>query len=397
MVRLTRRKGKLPRSTISRCLIHARKLRRLPISASPRTDAEATRWLREVSNARRHGALLKEVLRGEALVVLVPVARGLCPPRLDEALRLIGGLSLAARLRKRVAGSVVTALWPIEGLGPGVSAIIQRDGQFEDASFRGGDAKAYVAHLRDLLPGTGFSPWLLDRLSRAAHSDPDVFKARLLLEWFDDEYLTCLPPGLAAPDGASLLRAVAVIGDGPDAGTLTAGQPILLPAPSATMIEGKVEGWLRKFGLSPEAVLAAEVLMDRAARSGLPEDAGQVVSRGKERVLSALLRFEMGLNDLGFRPEADLRRALTGLDIAFDRLRGRARTESEREVETGLRQLARLHQYLLPEGRPQPEVMSLVHYLDFYGPEFVTRLREALPDDELRHLAVYLAEGGDSA
>jgi uncharacterized protein YllA (UPF0747 family) len=163
---------------------------------------------------------------------------------------------------------------------------------------------------------------------------------------------------------------------------------------SATILEGKVESWLTKFGLQPEEVLAGEVHPEDAVKRHLPADIPAVFSVAKERVLSEVLRFEMGLNDLGFKPDNDIKRLLTSTDIGFDKLRQRAVTEATREMEVNGKQLAKLFQYLLPDGHPQQEVMSLLHYLDFYGPDFLSGLRSALQFDDVRHQAVYLAPAG---
>jgi hypothetical protein len=72
-------------------------------------------------------------------------------------------------------------------------------------------------------------------------------------------------------------------------------------------------------------------------------------------------------------------------------LRQRAVNEAAREVDVNGKQLAKLFQYMLPDGRPQQEEMSLLHYLDFYGPDFLEGLRGALQFDDVRHQAVYVA------
>ena len=100
----------------------------------------------------------------------------------------------------------------------------------------------------------------------------------------------------------------------------------------------------------------------------------------------------MGLEELGFHPESEIKKALTNTDIGFDKLRQRAVSEASREVDTNAKQLSKLFRYMLPDGRPQQEVMSLLHYLDFYGPDFLDGLRDVLQFDDVRHQAVYLAE-----
>jgi ferredoxin len=178
---------------------------------------------------------------------------------------------------------------------------------------------------------------------------------------------------------------------GPVPPTLAPSEPVPFPGISATMVEGKVESWLVKFGLTLEEILAGEVRLEDAAKRQLPEDVGAVFSTAKERALSEILRFEMGLDDLGWHHESDIRNALTNFDVGCDRLKVRAVAEAAREVETNRRQLTKLFQYLLPDAKPQQEVVSLLHYLNFYGPDFISGLRNGLQVDDLRHHAVYLA------
>lgn len=401
IVRLSRRRGKMPRSGFSAFQILARRLSRHELRAEPEVHSGWTAWLRNAGGGKRHQDALKLLARGEALAVVVPLLKGVAAPRMDEVLRVLAGLELARQLQSRRLGKVVTLLWPAIDIGEwgenGVSAIMHRGGELEDAGFRGGDVSKYMDSLRGSLPGTGFSSLLIDQLARAADNDADIFKALLMLRWFDDENLTILKPSTTTGYELNLrnlfttVPLIAAVGSGsPVAGT-PAGEPVPYPGVSATVIESKVESWLAKFALKPEEVLAGEVQQTDAVKRHLPQDIPAVFSTAKERVLGEVLRFEMGLNDLGFKPENDIRKLLTGADIGFDKLRQRAVADAAKEVDVNSRQLAKLFQYLLPDGRPQQEVMSLLHYLDFYGPDFLRGLRDALQFNDVRHQAVYLA------
>lgn len=402
LARLSRRRGKLPKSAFTNFQVMARRLARHPFRLDPETESRTLEWLKLVSKARRFSESLRTLARGEGFAVIVPVTKGVAAPRLDEVLRLLAGLDLARQLRNRRVGKVVTVVWPALDIGEwdesGISAIMQRNGELDDVGFRGGDVNRYLKMLRGTLPGTGFSSLLMDQISRDAHEDPDVFKARLLTRWFDEEAMTFLPPTDSGNFESNLrtwfrrIPMVAAIGTGSPTGGIPPGEPVPFPAVSATIIEGKVEGWLEKFALQPESILAGEVRAESASRRHLPDDVAAVVNASKEQVLGAVLRLDMGLDELGFHPESEVRKALNNTDIAFDKLRQRAQSEYTREVDTNAKQLGKLFQYLLPDGRPQQEVMSLLHYLDFYGPDFLDGLRDVLAVDDVRHQAVYLAE-----
>ncbi|MBZ0137577.1 MAG: bacillithiol biosynthesis BshC [Planctomycetes bacterium] len=402
LARLSRRRGKLPKSAYTNFQVMARRLARHPFKLDPESEGAAFEWLKQVSKARRYADAFRTLSRGEGFAVVVPVLKGVAAPRLDEVLRLIAGLDLARQLRNRRVGKVITLVWPALEIGEwdesGISAIIQRNGELDDIGFRGGDLDRYLKMLRGTLPGTGFSSLLMDQISRDAHKDPNIFKARMLTRWFDEEAMTFLSPTATGNFESNLrlwfrrIPMVACVGTGSPTGGIPPGEPVPFPGISATIIEGKVEAWLGKFALQPEGVLAGEVRAENASRRHMPDDVPGVVNAAKEQVLGAILRLDMGLDELGFHPESEVRKALNGTDIAFDKLRQRALGESVREVDTNARQLAKLFQYMLPDGRPQQEVMSLLHYLDFYGPDFLEGLRDVLAVDDVRHQAVYLAE-----
>lgn len=404
LARLSRRRGKLPKSAFTNFQVMARRLARHPFKLDAVREEQQLDWLKEVSRTRRYSDALRTLTRGEGFAVVVPVLKGVAAPRMDEVLRLLAGLELARQLRNRRVGKVITLIWPALDIGEwdesGASTIMQRTGELDDVGYRGGDLARYMQMLRGTLPGTGFSSLLMDQLSRDAHEDPDVFKARLLLRWFDDEAITCLAPTSDGSFETNLrtwfrrIPMVAAVGTGTPTGGLPPDEPVPFPGVSATIIEGKVESWLQKFALQPEAVLAGEVSPESASRRHLPENVPAVLNAGKEFVLGTVLRLEMGLEDLGFHPGNEVKKALTSTDIGFDKLRQRAVSEAAREVDVNGKQISKLFQYMLPDGRPQQESMSLLHYLDFYGPQFLDGLRDVLQFDDVRHQAVYLAEEG---
>jgi len=138
-------------------------------------------------------------------------------------------------------------------------------------------------------------------------------------------------------------------------------------------------------------VLCGDARIEETAGLNLPVDVRADVSAFKENLLSEVLRMELGLNELGFKPANEVRKALNSFDVGCDKLRNHAVAVAGRELETNRRQLRKLFQYLLPDGQPQQEVVSLLHFLDFYGLDFLDGLRDVLQADDLRHQVVCVA------
>ncbi|MDC1142173.1 bacillithiol biosynthesis BshC [Planctomycetota bacterium] len=390
LVRLPRKKGKLPKSAFSNFQRLARRLGRTRPIPTAETAKQNRDWLSRVGVKRRHQDSARALVKGDALGVVVPLIQGDGIPRIDEILRILTGLELARQLRPRL-GSIVTVLHPClpqTSSKAVTNAVMLRDGTLENVSYTGGDESKFLDHVRRILPGTDFSPMLLDQLARSVDSDADVTKARLLLRWFDDEHLTLWQPNASRRPELPLVAQIGPrLSDEPQPMA-----PIPFPCVSATMVEGKIEKLIEKLDAPVEALLAGEIQPSEIV--AVPDETSLIskLKQAKEQVLSGLLQFEMALNDLSFQPDAATAKALTGVDIGFGKLQTKLKNEAANAFEVQRKQADRLGRYLMPDGVPQQEAMSLLHYLDFYGIEFLDGLREVLQVDDVRHQTVYLAE-----
>ena len=113
LARLSRRRTKLPLRTFNAFLALARKLARAKLPVVAIAEERLTAWLRNCGAHRRNLEALREALRRQSLIIVVPLLKGVAAPRMDEILRLITGLKLAELLRKRGLENVVTLGWPV--------------------------------------------------------------------------------------------------------------------------------------------------------------------------------------------------------------------------------------------------------------------------------------------
>ena len=66
-------------------------------------------------------------------------------------------------------------------------------------------------------------------------------------------------------------------------------------------------------------------------------------------------------------------------------LRGKMIQAAKRRDETLRRQFTRAQAQTFPQGHPQERTLSVVHFLNLYGPALVERLIEELPIDLGQH------------
>lgn len=401
LIRLSSRRGRLPKSAFTNFHILARRHIRKKIRPTSEIAKANRDWLARVGVKRRHQDAARKLKSSDAFAIIVPLHRGNAIPRLDEVLRLLTGLELARQLRTRKVGNVVTVLWPClqptELADGGANVIIQRDGSQQDVSFNGGEIERYLQHIQRLLPGTDFSPLIQDHLARCADEDADVFKSRLLLRWLDDENLTLWKPseGQFNSELRELSKTIPLlghIGSGTSLAGIAPEEAVPFPSVSATIVEGKIEKLQDKMNLEIEALLAGEISTSDIAKRIDAQELVNAIKTTKELVLSSVLQMEMELNDLAFRPDAAISKTLTNADIGFGKLQKKLQDEAAGSFEIERKQAERLSNYLLPSNRPQQESMSLLHYLNFYGLEFLDGLRDVIEIDDMRHQAVYLAD-----
>ena len=73
------------------------------------------------------------------------------------------------------------------------------------------------------------------------------------------------------------------------------------------------------------------------------------------------------------------------MDHELKALRGKVIQAAKRRDETLRRQFTRAQSQTFPQGHPQERTLSLVYFLNLYGPALVDRLIAELPTDLGRH------------
>lgn len=389
-------------------------------------EVEAARdYNRAIGSPHYAKSLLSELTGGSAFGIVVPLSTSGCTPSLAETLRVLTARRLQKTLGELAMAPTVIVLWPAipASLDPGQRLVLDRSGQaipFDLTHIRS------LAELREsalgAMPQNDFSPWLRELLSDTFHPVPAVWKIRQLFALCAGRRAIALPMGAGSIGTGTTWEAVnrssyrvglarlletwpmlalvhpshgETVSIDMAAGTAFSGEVIPFPTVSATVVEGKVERWLDRYGLKPEDVMDSRLQISRVVNRIMPEDPAAQVRATKEATLSRLFRLEHVMQECGFRADQTLDKLASQLDQQFDLLRHSVTKAEKATRETALSQLTKSRAYLRPGGALQSDGMGLMHFLGFYGPQFTERLAASVEIGDGRHHLVYVsAEGG---
>ncbi len=158
------------------------------------------------------------------------------------------------------------------------------------------------------------------------------------------------------------------------------GMPVVFPRFGITLVEGKVEKVLDKFGLSEEDFLARPVheVISNVVRDDVPEPVQAAIGE----VRKALQEKYQAL----FEAAQEIDPTLKGPIFSARNEGFRAVSDVEKKIrhhvklkeETELEQIEKAAVNLVPDGKPQERVVNVHQYLARYGDELVPAILERM-------------------
>jgi len=162
--------------------------------------------------------------------------------------------------------------------------------------------------------------------------------------------------------------------------------PVVHPRASATILEDKIQKVLERYGLSVvdffgnEGELEEHVL-EQESNIRLDE-----LFRGVKRKLSeALTELQFGLNHIDPTLVGALETTRSKVDANLSRLREKAVRAQKRKNEVLLNHIRKAARHIAPDGHPQERWLSVIYFLNKYGPQFVTWLRSEIRANVFEH------------
>ncbi|HWP45213.1 MAG TPA: bacillithiol biosynthesis cysteine-adding enzyme BshC [Blastocatellia bacterium] len=225
-----------------------------------------------------------------------------------------------------------------------------------------------------------------DELIELARRCPNCFSPNVTLRPVVQDYLL---PTAAYVGGPAEIAYFAQIGAVYE--TLQRREPCVLPRASFTIIEGRHQKTLKKYGLSlsdffeglhPAITKVVEQSIDRETAS-LFAETEQLLNAQMDKLEKSLRRADATLG-------ASLKRAREKVLYQIEHLRTRFVHSSARREETAYRQVERAYTTLLPDKNLQERELNIYYFLSRYGPSLINELYEAVEIGYSNHRLLYV-------
>lgn len=160
--------------------------------------------------------------------------------------------------------------------------------------------------------------------------------------------------------------------------------PIIYPRASVTLVEPKVQKVLERYHLS---LADLEEELDKLFRRLVLEslDLEAPFGQALDRLNTLLDDLTPAVEGIDRSLHTSIEATRTSLSKELDRLRERVVKAQKRQQDDLRDQLVRTRTQLMPEGRLQERTLSLLYFLNKYGPDLLPRLQDRLSVDTTTH------------
>lgn len=163
-------------------------------------------------------------------------------------------------------------------------------------------------------------------------------------------------------------------------------QPVLYPRASVTVVEEKAQRVLEKFGIE-----AAELygdtgkLVERIVEQISEIKLDEMFDRASTGLSESLNELKFGLGEVDPTLLGALENALGKIHNTVAGLKEKSVTAQKRQHETAVRQIEKAVSVVMPGGILQERQVSVIHFLNKYGPDFVRWLEHHVDITGFKH------------
>jgi bacillithiol synthase len=156
--------------------------------------------------------------------------------------------------------------------------------------------------------------------------------------------------------------------------------PLIFPRASATIIDGGAARFLTRHQLPLDELRTRdESALNRLLQTQLPPEVEQSLKDAEDALQSALQRVVDVMPTLDPTLAGAAKSTMGKMEHDLRSLRGKVIQSAKRRDETLRRQFTRAQAQIFPLGHPQERTLTLVYFLNRYGPGLVDALLRELP------------------
>jgi bacillithiol biosynthesis cysteine-adding enzyme BshC len=167
--------------------------------------------------------------------------------------------------------------------------------------------------------------------------------------------------------------------------------PLIYPRASATLVDGSAARFLNKHQVPFDTLRSRdESALNQLLQSQLPPEIEQSIKNAEETLRAALQRVIDAMPSLDPTLAGAAKTTMGKMEHDLKSLQGKVIQAAKRRDETLRRQFTRAQAQIFPLGQPQERTITLVYFINRYGPGLVDTLLHALPMELGRHWVVTL-------
>jgi bacillithiol biosynthesis cysteine-adding enzyme BshC len=162
--------------------------------------------------------------------------------------------------------------------------------------------------------------------------------------------------------------------------------PLIHPRATATLVDSATARFLQKYGVPFEDLQPQdEAALNRLLQAQLPPTVEASLTEAEEAIRRSMEGAVNAVSALDPTLAGAAKTTMGKMDHELKTLRGKVIQAAKRRDETLRRQFIRAQAQTFPQGHPQERTLSLVYFLNLYGPALIERLMEELPIDLGKH------------
>ncbi|HVG19546.1 MAG TPA: bacillithiol biosynthesis cysteine-adding enzyme BshC [Blastocatellia bacterium] len=225
-----------------------------------------------------------------------------------------------------------------------------------------------------------------EELIELARRCPNCFSPNVTLRPVVQDYLLPTAAYVGGPAEIAYFAQIRAVYE-----TLGRQDPCVLPRASLTLVEGRHQKTMKKYGLElPDFFEGLHPAIKKVVEQSLDRETSNVFAETERLFDEQLDKMEKSLSRADRTLSDSIKRARSKITYQIEHLRTRFIHASARREETAYRQVERAYTTLFPDKNLQERELNIYYFLSRFGPSLIDELYAAVDIGYCNHQLVYI-------